>query len=184
MGSWHLFTGVVTDNGNKGYHDCEQMTGYIFGSQNSSLFFGDAVKKEIILFGKGYWGNGDYQGMDTKYFDGMIDDVRIYNRPLSGQEIQALYDMTTPVKNEKKHHAKVIMNSAVHKNTLVITCQNQQTVDVTLVTLSGRLVLALQNSALNKGHTHLSVPTQLGAGLYLLHIKGRYCNQHQLIVIR
>jgi hypothetical protein len=53
VGDWHLFTGVVTDNGNKGYHDCNLMTGYIFGSQNSSLFFADAVKKEIIMFGKG-----------------------------------------------------------------------------------------------------------------------------------
>lgn len=37
----------------------------------------------------------DRNNLLTRFFDGVIDDIRIYNRPLSESEIQALYDMTS-----------------------------------------------------------------------------------------
>ena len=33
---------------------------------------------------------------DTKPFNGSIDDVRIYNRALSAEEVKALYDLEKP----------------------------------------------------------------------------------------
>ena len=41
------------------------------------------------------WRIGAYGGTATGFFEGMIDEVRIYNRPLSTEEIHA--DMQTPV---------------------------------------------------------------------------------------
>ena len=30
----------------------------------------------------------------SRYFDGLLDDVRIYRRPLTGAEIQAIYNQS------------------------------------------------------------------------------------------
>jgi hypothetical protein len=35
-------------------------------------------------------------GYDVDYFKGSIDDVRIYNRALSAEEVKALYDLEKP----------------------------------------------------------------------------------------
>ena len=184
MGDWHLFTGVVTDNGNKGYHDCNLMTGYIFGNKYSSLFFADAVKKEIILFGKGYWGNGDYQGMDPKFFDGMIDDVRVYNRPLTEQEIEELYDMTTPVIKGKYDNQISPLKSYLRGNILHLRMRNQQKVDIKLFSPSGRCVFEIKDKVLHKGINHVSFPVQIGKGVYIIRISGKYLDQKQKIVIK
>jgi hypothetical protein len=40
----------------------------------------------------GHWWNGG--GSHSTRFNGIFDDVRIYNRPLSEAEIQELYDLT------------------------------------------------------------------------------------------
>ena len=184
MGDWHLFTGVVTDNGNKGYHDCNLMTGYIFGSQYSSFFFADAVKKEIIMFGKGYWGNGDYQGMDTKFYDGMIDDVRVYNRPLTEQEIEELYDMTTPVIKSNYDNQTLPFRSYMNGNVLHLRMHNQQKVDIKLFSSSGRCVFEVDDKFLHKGTNHVSLPAQMGRGVYIIRINGKYLDQKQKIVVK
>ena len=184
MGDWHLFTGVVTDNGNKGYYDCNLMTNYIFGGQNTSLFFADAVKKEIIMFGKGYWGNGDYQGMDTKFFDGMIDDVRVYNRPLTEQEIEELYDMTTPVIKNNYDNQLLLFKSYMHGGVLHLGMTDQLKADITLFSPSGRCVFEIKDRFLHKGNNHVSVPAHIGGGVYIIRISGKYLDQRQQIVLK
>lgn len=184
MGDWHLFTGVVTDNGNKGYHDCNLMTGYVFGSKYTSLFFADAVKKEIIMFGKGYWGNGDYQGMDPKFFDGMIDDVRIYNRPLTELEIEELYDMTTPVTKNNYDNQLSLFKSYMHGGVLHLRMPNQQKADIKLFSPSGRCVFEINDRFLHKGNNHVSPPVQIGGGVYIVRISGKDLDHKQLVVVK
>lgn len=58
---------------------------YNFGDDSDSYFFADATSRAVMWLGRSFWGQYD------TYFDGMIDDVRIYDRPLSSEEAGELY---------------------------------------------------------------------------------------------
>jgi hypothetical protein len=87
-GEWHHFVAVVGENYNTGYLDGQELVNrnYNFGNSSCSQFFADVIKNETLWIGRGYWhGN-------TAFFDGAIDDIRVYNRPLSAQEVQELHN--------------------------------------------------------------------------------------------
>ncbi len=42
---------------------------------------------ESFFLGKGFWNK------EVLYFDGIIDDVRIYDKPLSTEEVNRLYHL-------------------------------------------------------------------------------------------
>jgi len=86
-GEWHHFVAVVGEDYNTGYLDGQEMVNrnYNFGNSSYSQFFADVIKHETLWIGRGYWrGN-------SVFFDGAIDDIRIYDKPLSAQEVQELY---------------------------------------------------------------------------------------------
>lgn len=93
LGEWHHFVAVVGPDYNTGYFDGEEMTSrwYNFGNASYSQFFEDAVMHEALWIGRGYWDE------EPMYFDGAIDDVRIYDGPLSADEVSALYGGTTHI---------------------------------------------------------------------------------------
>ena len=87
-GEWHHFVAVVGKDRNTGYLDGQELKNrnYNFGNSSYSRFFADVIKQETLWIGRGYWhGN-------TVFFDGAIDDIRIYDRPLSAPEVQGLYN--------------------------------------------------------------------------------------------
>jgi len=92
-GEWYHFVAVVGTFRNIGYNtgylNGEEMTNriYNFGNKWHSLFFAHTVKHETLWIGRGYWDANPF------YFNGIIDDVRIYNRPLSTKEVHILYDL-------------------------------------------------------------------------------------------
>ncbi len=79
--SWHHVVGVLDERG------------------DSVMLFLDGVYKTVALIGTGNIGsntNGNFQigrygPTYGQYFDGQIDDVRVYNRALSDAEIASLY---------------------------------------------------------------------------------------------
>lgn len=89
-GQWYHFVAIVGENYNTGYLNGEEILyrSYNFSDAQASEFFKDAQKHERMWIGKGFW---DF-GKET-YFDGFIDDLRIYNIPLSGEEVKKLYEM-------------------------------------------------------------------------------------------
>jgi hypothetical protein len=93
VGEWHHFVAVVGPDGNTGYFDGQEMTSrwYNFGDASYSQFFEDAVAHQVLWVGRGFW---DEQPM---YFDGAIDDIRIYDGPLAADEVADLYDGATHV---------------------------------------------------------------------------------------
>jgi len=60
------------------------LNGVVLGSTTNSLEANTTNSYNYI----GRW----HQGYPTQYFNGFIDDVRIYNRALSAAEIQAIYN--------------------------------------------------------------------------------------------
>ena len=92
-GEWYHFVVVVGTYKNIGYNtgylNGKELTDrhYNFGSRMSSQFFANAVKHETLWIGRGYWDS------EPVYFDGTIDDIRIYDRPLSSEEIEILYNL-------------------------------------------------------------------------------------------
>lgn len=72
-----------------GTYDGTVLRLYVNGSEAASLAIAGSIPTSsgaLRIGGNGLWG---------EYFQGVIDEVRIYNRALSGAEIQA--DMNTPV---------------------------------------------------------------------------------------
>jgi len=43
------------------------------------------------------WIEGKYWNAQTVYFDGIIDEIRSYDRPLSIEEVQILYNLDAPI---------------------------------------------------------------------------------------
>jgi len=86
-GEWHHFVAVVGESYNTGYLDGVEMLNrrYNFGSRTDSQFFEDAAKHEVLWIGKGFW------DAEPVYFDGAIDDVRIYDHALSAEEVRQFY---------------------------------------------------------------------------------------------
>jgi hypothetical protein len=89
---WYHFVAVVGEDYNTGYLNGEELVHrrYNFGTSSYSQFFADAVKHETLWIGKGYW------DAEPVYFDGVIDDIRIYNRPLNAAEVRNLYGNMPP----------------------------------------------------------------------------------------
>lgn len=88
--AWHHIVYTNDENGNKMYVDGKvQEPSYISGSATQSTFFSNCD------FGTSYYHIGAVYNtsMDpVEIFDGQIDEVRVYNRALSQDEVKKLYE--------------------------------------------------------------------------------------------
>lgn len=90
--TWYHFAAVVGPDGNTGYLNGVEMTNrdYNFGQSSDKLFLNDIPQKELFTlgYGKTNYHVSSYFG----FFQGAIDDLRIYSRALSSTEIAGLVD--------------------------------------------------------------------------------------------
>ncbi|TKJ16929.1 hypothetical protein CEE44_00125 [Candidatus Woesearchaeota archaeon B3_Woes] len=87
---WHHFAVVVSPNGNTGYLNGVEITNrrYNFGNSKDSSFLKDISGKTKLMLG---YGRSSYMlSPDFIYFKGALDDVRIYDKPLTTSEIKEL----------------------------------------------------------------------------------------------
>lgn len=86
--TWYHYAVVIGPDGNKGYLNGEEMTDRIFnfGDPSRTDFFNDAQIQDILTLGYGW----STPAGGFAYFNGWLDDVRVYNRPLSAAEISVL----------------------------------------------------------------------------------------------
>ncbi len=89
-GEWYHYVAIVGDDFNTGYLNGEEINfrHYNFGGASASQFFNDANKHEKMWIGKGFWNH-----RKETFLNGSIDDLRIYNAPLSGDDVKKLYQM-------------------------------------------------------------------------------------------
>ncbi len=90
-GQWHHIVVVVNEDSNTGYLDGREMTGrsYNFGGPTYSQFFEDAITHEVLWLGKGHWDRTE------QYLEGALDELKIFDYPLSAAEVAVLYSDTT-----------------------------------------------------------------------------------------
>lgn len=89
-GVWHSFVAVVSDSGNTGYLDGVEMTDrhYNFGGPTSTNFFSSVSPPSNALWvGKGFYA----QESDPWHFNGLIQNLQIFDAPLTSQQVMALY---------------------------------------------------------------------------------------------
>jgi len=91
-GQWYSFVGSVSATGNTGYLNGTEMTDrhYNFGDASTTHFFSSVTYPSSALWaGKGFL--GDETG--AMHFNGLIQDLRIFDTPLTSQQVSALYSV-------------------------------------------------------------------------------------------
>ena len=84
---WHHFAYTTDSSGHSVYLDGVPLTGsYTVGSPSTSAFFSHIPNQDTIRIGNLHKTDNDYF-----HWDGLIDEVAIYNRALSADQIQQLY---------------------------------------------------------------------------------------------
>lgn len=87
-GVWYHYVLVVSEGGNTGYLNGEEMAGrhYNFGSPDDRKFFGDIQIQDAFWLGRGLFAGAD------QFLGGALDEIRIWDRPLSAAEVQVYFD--------------------------------------------------------------------------------------------
>ncbi|MBU0536744.1 MAG: right-handed parallel beta-helix repeat-containing protein, partial [Nanoarchaeota archaeon] len=92
-GKWHHLALAVDSNGNRIYIDGSPAAGtYSVGSATSTEFFDDVLDQDTLRIGI----NEDSGGNQWP-FNGSIDEVRIWNRSLSSNEVNMIYNNITNI---------------------------------------------------------------------------------------
>jgi Concanavalin A-like lectin/glucanases superfamily len=89
-GAWHTFVAVVGGTGNTGYLNGVEMTDrhYNFGNSSSTAFFSSVTPPSDALWvGKGFYA----QETGAMHFNGLIQNLRIFDQPLTSQQVAELY---------------------------------------------------------------------------------------------
>jgi hypothetical protein len=86
-GEWYHYVAVVGGDYNTGYLNGLEMTDrhYNFGNSATSQFFEDAWSHEAMELGRGHWDE------NIMYFQGGIDELKIFSAPLAAQQVEQLY---------------------------------------------------------------------------------------------
>lgn len=87
---WHHFALVVGSDGNTGYLDGVEITNrrYNFGNENMQAFLNIPQKE---MFSLAYGRNSHMISPNFVYYKGYLDEMKIYDRALTSEEIEELF---------------------------------------------------------------------------------------------
>ena len=150
-GQWYHYVAVVGSNFNTGYLNGQLMADrkYNFGTPSTHEFFSDALAHENLWIGKGYWDTNEM------FFDGAIDEIKIFDHPLNHAEVEALYTEGNPLSIGDLGSGEITGPSIYpnHTNAIInieFSEAPQQTVSVKLFNSMGELVSQSEISASDK----------------------------------
>ncbi len=179
-GRWYHFTAVVSPEGNTGYLDGQEMTGrnYNLGSDATHTdFFASVPVKEMLAIGYGRYGKADAFG----WYNGIIDDVRIYSSPLSAEDIGNLYQAGIVSHVEKSLTGPRTFK--LHQNypnpfnpstTIPFDLNHPSRVVINLYNIMGRHIVTLLDNHLPAGTHHIPFyGSDYPGGLYILEMQCR-----------
>jgi hypothetical protein len=88
---WQHFAVVSGEDGNTLYLNGEEVRNrdYNFGHSTDKAFFNDIPVKEIMTIG--YGRSHTWISPEFVYYKGLLDDFRVYDKPLTAEEIRNLY---------------------------------------------------------------------------------------------
>ena len=145
---------------------------YCFDTQRLSIFVDGELKNENLLnspngnaIGELWIGRDPINDSSDLAFQGSMDELRIYNRKLNNNEIQALNNQIfTSTELTELSKIKVFPNPV--NNTLFIQTKNEQIEEMSLINISGKKVYqgAFRNEISVSGFT---------SGIYFLQLKNK-----------
>lgn len=164
-GAWHHFVGVFDGEGLYLYVDGELLANTVFSGTIKSW----AYPVEI----------GRNSQKHDRTYDGIIDEVRIYSRGLSPEEVIELYNLpTTPVKQENKIKPESFNLEQNYPNpfnpttTISYVLPNSEYIKLTVFDASGKKVQTLVNGLEFAGnHTATFDASELASGIYFYQLK-------------
>jgi hypothetical protein len=181
LGVWNHFVAVVGEDFNTGYFNREEMTGrnYNFGNSSSSQFFDDAVVHEQLWLGKGYWDD------TVQHFNGALDELKIFNKPISDEEVMLLYQegnipsIPSPSADSENLHIQTYPNPVsdiLHYN---VSGHESNLLQIRLIDLTGRVHY---HDTQVSGTGYLDTK-QLNSGLYYLEFTDKNIRSRKSIII-
>jgi hypothetical protein len=180
--NWQHLVVVVGEDFNTGYLNGKEMVDriYNFGNDRDSQFFADALAHEKLWLAKGHWDR------TTQYFDGSIDELRIYSRALSESEVEKLYKagnqaVTTSTDDPlKEEMVRVFPNPASDKVHYDATVNGKKLEYIEITDITGKKVGEHTHPA-QKGSLNL---TGLKEGIYFLGFQGESINYQKKVLIQ
>jgi hypothetical protein len=177
---WHHFVAVVGEDYNTGYLDGKELDNrrYNFGNSSYSQFFADVLAHEKLWLGKGHWDR------TTQYFKGIIDELRIYSKPLSDQEVKALYEGTpTTAENRTElnpdQFIEIYPNPVKNKIYFDFSQLKDEIRKVKIIDMTGKTI---HNQQI-KNSNSMDVKT-INPGVYMLMLTGQKGNYQKKILIQ
>ena len=136
-GNWHLITGIITGNNWELWVDCIMEDNVVSGATSPDMTTGVP-----LTIGNYYLGdNGDH-----REFDGIIDEVRIYNRELNLNEIDVLCKNGVGVETLTKDEINVSVYPNPANDIVTIESNDFELEKVEVYNSFGSLVLSDENS--------------------------------------
>jgi hypothetical protein len=183
LGKWYHLVIVVGPDYNTGYLNGNELTNrrYNFGNASYSQFFEDAVKHERMWLGRGHWDRTD------QYFQGAIDELRIYDVPLSSQEVEALYrdtlDTVSAIHSTGSSESNVLLypNPASANVHYDVRGTGLELRSLEIIDQKGKTVLSIHKDLSNHGIVNTS---GLASGIYHLRFIGQECRLEQSLIIQ
>jgi len=180
-GKWNHIVIVVGENYNTGFLNGEEMTHrrYNFGNSTYSQFFEDAVKHEILWLGKGHWDGTE------QYFQGAIDELKIFNRTLSKNDISNIYKDTSGFVNSyfqqhiNKNPFTIYPNPASNRIQYTIHTEISKPASLELLNSAGKSVLRITEVP-QAGIINIQ---SLKTGIYTLILSHRYDKWFEKVLV-
>ncbi len=172
LGKWYHLVVVVGSNYNTGYLNGKELTRriYNFGNSSFSQFFEDAIKHERMWLGRGHW------DQTVQHLKGAIDELRIYNVPLSTQEVETLYRDTSGIvsafENTSSSESSILLfpNPASEYIQYDLRGTEFEPLSLEITDLGGKTILSIHEGLSNHGVVNTD---GLASGIYHLRFIGK-----------